>query len=118
MGVVYHTHYVDFFEAARTELLRSTGTTYREVEEAGISMPVIEVTVKYHRPAKYDDMLLIVVKTQDEAPTVRVRFDYEVLRKSDNMLLATGTTTLCFLDQSTGRPCRAPEFAARWFENE
>jgi acyl-CoA thioester hydrolase len=117
MGIVYHTHYLDFFEAARTEMLRTTGTSYRDIEKNGISMPVVDASVKYKQSAMYDDVLLIIVTIPDEPPTVRVRFEYDVVRESDNTLIATGVTTLCFIDQATGRPCRAPGFAANWFKD-
>ena len=109
MGVAYHTHYLDYFEAARTEMLRSFGVTYREIEEGGIIMPVVDAAIKYLRPAKYDDLLHIRTLTPDEISGVRIHFTYEVSNATTNVLLATGNTTLCFVDRETGRPVRAPE---------
>ena len=114
MGVVYHAHYVDYFEAARTEMLRTTGTTYREVEEDGISMPVVDLQIKYFQPARYDDLLHIVVSLPPEPPAARIYFTYRVVRPSDGARIAEGTTTLCFVNSASGRPCRAPEYTRTW----
>ncbi|NND71806.1 MAG: acyl-CoA thioesterase [Rhodothermales bacterium] len=114
MGVVYHAHYVDYFEAARTEMLRATGVTYREIEQSGISMPVVDLQISYQTPALYDDLLHVLVSVPAEPPTVRLRFSYRVVRPADSARIAKGTTTLCFIDQQTGRPRRAPEIALGW----
>jgi len=109
MGVVYHTHYVDWFEAARTEALRAAGLTYKEIEDGGIFMPVVELAVSYHRPACYDDLLTIRTRMNLSETRTRVRFDYDVFRKGEDHVLASGHVSLCFIDRSTRRPVRAPE---------
>lgn len=111
MSVVYHSHYIDYFEAARTEALREFGITYREIEESGVYMPVIEATVKYRKPAYYDDLLEIKVSIP-EAPDFRIGIDYEVYReegKRRGELVATGRVELCFFDRENERLTRAPE---------
>ena len=108
MGVVYHTHYLDYFEAGRTEALRNLGVSYRSLEEQGLIMPVVKVDVQYQGPAHYDDMLNITVRF-DELPSVRVPIDYVVRRQDEEAVLATGHTTLCFMDAERRRPTRAPE---------
>lgn len=107
MGVVYHTHYLDYFEAGRTEALRSLGVRYRDLESDGIIMPVVEANVRYKGPAHYDDVLIVEV-TFDETPTVRVPIEYTVHRKDETDTLATGDTTLCFMDAERRRPISAP----------
>lgn len=107
MGVVYHTHYLDYFEVARTEALRDVGLRYRDLEDEGIIMPVVEVNVKYHGPARYDDLLVIDVRFE-EMPSVRIPIEYSVRRAGEDEVLATGTTTLCFMDAENRRPIRAP----------
>lgn len=110
MGVVYHAHYVDHFEAARTEALRAHGLPYRALEDAGIIMPVVELTVRYHRPARYDDLLEIHVLFS-QPPTVRITAEYAVRRlepDGEEHPLVTGTVTLCFVDGERNRPMRAP----------
>ncbi len=117
MGVVYHAHYVDYFEAARTESLREVGLPYRMIEESGVIMPVVEVAVQYRRPARYDDLLEIVTRV-DETPRVRWQVRYEVHRvePAPEPLLATGSVVLCFVDAARNRPIAAPDFIREAFE--
>ena len=114
MGVVYHTHYLDFFEVGRTEALRHAGVRYRDLEADGIIMPVVNVEVTYHGPANYDDLLVIDVHFA-EPPTVRVPIDYTVRRKGNDEALTTGHTTLCFMDAEERRPVRAPAMVREAF---
>ena len=108
MGVVYHTHYLDYFEAGRTEALRDLGLPYRTLEAEGIIMPVVKAEVQYKRPARYDDLLVIRVAF-DELPGVRVPIDYTVRRQDEDQTLATGHTTLCFMDAEERRPISMPD---------
>lgn len=108
MGVVYHAHYLNYFEHARTELLRERGLTYRELEEGGVMMPVVDVAVQYRRPARYDDLLAIHVRVV-EPPSSRIKLTYEVRRADEEEVLATGHVTLCFIDSVRRRPVPAPE---------
>lgn len=108
MGIVYHTHYLDYFEAGRTEALRNLGLPYRDLESEGIIMPVVDVDVRYRGPAHYDDMLVVEV-VFDEMPSVRVPIDYTVHREGESETLVTGHTTLCFMNAERRRPISAPE---------
>lgn len=107
MGVVYHTHYLDYFEAARTEALRALGVAYRELEAGGIIMPVVDLAVQYRRPARYDDLLAITARF-DEVPSFRVRVGYEVRRVDEDDLLVSGHVSLCFIDTARNRPVPTP----------
>lgn len=107
MGVVYHTHYLDYFEAARTEALRELGLPYRELEEAGIIMPVVDLCVQYKRPARYDDLLEIKA-IFEEMPRMRATIQYEVMRAGEATVLTTGQVTLCWVDTTRNRPIPAP----------
>jgi acyl-CoA thioester hydrolase len=104
MGVVYHGSYLPWFEVGRTTLLREQGLPYRELEAGGFRLPVLEVAVRYLKPARYDDAVTIVT-TLRERPLLRIRLEYEVLRGSE--LLATGSTLHAFNDHS-GNPVRPP----------
>ena len=115
MGVVYHTHYIDYFEAARTEGLRELGIAYRDVEERGIIMPVVKLDVQYKRPARYDDLLTIETRFET-MPSVRVPIDYIVRRAESDEVLVTGHVTLCFMDAERRRPTRIPDDVRRVFE--
>ena len=113
MGIVYHANYLPWFEVARTQLLREQGFPYRQLEADGFRIPVLEASVKYHRPALYDDNLTIVAIIR-EKPLLRIRIEYEVLR--DNERLATGQTSHAFCDLR-GQPTRPPAaFVARMRE--
>jgi acyl-CoA thioester hydrolase len=107
MGVVYHSNYFVWFEVGRTDLLRSHGWTYREMEAEGMSLPVIEAHAEYRQPARYDDELDVHVAGDLVSPA-RVRFTYEVMRAADSQLLVTGHTVHATIDRD-GRPCRLPE---------
>ena len=107
MGVVYYANFLVWFEVARADLLRSLGWTYRDMEAAGVSLPVIEAHCEYRRPARYDDE--IEVRTEGQMlSTVRMKFSYTVIRKADQVLAAEGYTMHAAVDPS-GRPCRLPE---------
>ena len=115
MGIVYHTHYLDYFEAARTEALRDMGIAYKMIEEQGLFMPVIDLALQYKRPAYYDDLLEINTYF-DEVPRVRVPIRYEVRRVDDPVLLITGHVNLCFFDPKHQRPIEAPDAVRAIFE--
>ncbi|MDA1194769.1 MAG: thioesterase family protein [Planctomycetota bacterium] len=112
MGIAHHRHYLTWFELGRTALLRDVGASYRDVEDAGTLLVVVETGVRHIRPAGYEDDL--VVRTWlSEARGVRVRFDYEIRRSG--VLLATGFTVLAACGPD-GRPKRPPEDLVRLFE--
>lgn len=115
MGVVYHTHYLDFFEVARTEALREAGVRYRDLEDRGIIMPVVDASVKYRAPAYYDDVLVVTARFPQQ-PTVRVPIEYSVHREGESDILATGETTLCFMDAERRHPRRPPDIVRAAFE--
>jgi acyl-CoA thioester hydrolase len=106
MGVVYYANYLVWFEIGRTEWLRDAGWNYRDMEEAGISLPVIEAHCEYRQPARYDDE--IEIRTTATALTpARLRFDYQAVRTDGDTLVAEGHTVHAALGQN-GRPCRLP----------
>jgi acyl-CoA thioester hydrolase len=105
MGVVHHTVYPVWFEMGRTELLRQTGRTYREFEEAGILLAVVKLEASYKRPARYDDVVQLRT-TLARVGAVKVEHTYELWRGED--LLVTGSTTLACLDRE-GRARAMPE---------
>ena len=111
MGVVYHGNYLPWFEVGRTNLLKELGLPYRQLEEAGFRLPVLEVAARYLRPAVYDDTVTIVTRLHDR-PLLRIRLEYEVKRGEE--LLATGHTVHAFIDRE-GRPVRPPASAVAVF---
>lgn len=109
MGVVYHGNYLPWFEVGRTTLLKENGVSYRQLEEEGYRLPVLEVGVKYQRPAVYDDTVTIITRLL-ELPALRIHLEYEVRRGEE--LLATGFTTHAFINRQ-GQPVRPPAGFAR-----
>lgn len=104
MGIVYHGNYLPWFEVGRTTLLKECGLPYKELEAQGYHLPVIELGVKYSRPALYDDTLTIITRLR-ERPSLRIRLDYEVKRGDE--LLVTGFTEHAFINKE-GMPVRPP----------
>ncbi|RKD33413.1 acyl-CoA thioesterase [Thermohalobacter berrensis] len=98
MGVIYHANYLNWFEIGRTEFFRKLGKDYRELEEENVLLPVIDVGCKYIKAAKYDDEIIIKTKLV-KLKGVRLEFNYEIIRKEDNVLLAEGYTKHAFVDK-------------------
>ncbi|MDQ3209100.1 MAG: acyl-CoA thioesterase [Gemmatimonadota bacterium] len=99
MGVVYHARYLVWLDVARTEHLRRSGMSYRELEDSGLRLAVSEVAVRYRQPARYDDPLRIRCWVRDVASR-RVDFGYAIENAEDGRLLATASTSLLALDAS------------------
>jgi len=106
MGVVYYANYLRWLEVGRTELMRSLGIAYKEMEDRGAFLPVSEVFCKYHVPARYDD-ILIIETTVDFLRRASIQFSYRILRQSDETLLITGSTLHAFVDRE-GKIVKVP----------
>lgn len=107
MGYVYYGNYSQYYEVGRVEALRNLGFSYKKMEDSGIMLPVLEFSIKYFKPAYYDD-LLIVKTTIKELPSTRIHFYYEIYNQS-NVLLNKGDTSLVFVNVESGKPCKAPD---------
>ncbi len=107
MGVVYYANYLDWFDACRTELFINLGIRYKELEEQGYFLPVIESKTKYLYPARYDDLVSVAVEVA-RMKGVRVFFNYRVLREGDYSLLVQGSTVHAMTD-AAGKPRRIPK---------
>jgi acyl-CoA thioester hydrolase len=114
MGYVYYGYYAMYYEVARVEALRKLGLTYREIEAMGIIMPVLENHSHFIAPAKYDELITIRTTIQQK-PTVRIRFQYELINEAGD-LIHKGETLLAFVDQKTGKPRRPPEVMTKVLE--
>jgi acyl-CoA thioester hydrolase len=116
MGFCYYGNYAQFLEVARVELLRSQGVSYKELEDAGILLPVRNFSIKYIAPAKYDDLLFIqteILKINGS----RIIFNYEI-RNQKNILIATANTELVFLNSDTMKPTHVPTEILAFHETE
>lgn len=106
MGIVYHSRYLPWLECARIQLLDDLGCPYREMEELGVRLPVVEVNCRYRQPARFDDRVIVEAEIREE-PRARVKIHYRVKRE-DGPLLCEATTLHGFMDLQN-RPCRPPE---------
>ena len=107
MGYVYYGNYAAYYEVGRVAALRQLGLTYKQLEDSGIMMPVLECKSNYIKPAIYDQLLTIKI-TIPELPKAKIKFLYEIFAE-DETKLHTGETTLVFVNMDSGRPVRAPE---------
>ena len=115
MGVVYHANYASYFEVGRTEWLRQFGITYKSMEESGVMLPVVSLTLNYKNSARYDD-LIKVKTTLKKLPLASIEFEYE-LTNQKNELVATGNTVLAFIDMERNRPTRCPKYLLDKIQN-
>jgi acyl-CoA thioester hydrolase len=112
MQVVHHSQYVNYFELGRTEMMRESGLDYADMERRGALLAVVEVGLRYVKPARFGDDLLIETRLT-EVERVRVRFEYSVLRAPRAAgeaaeLLCRGHTLLACVDRGLA-PRRIPE---------
>lgn len=107
MGVAYYANYFVWFEVARADLLRTLGWSYRDMEQAGVALPVIEAQCQYLRSARYDDELEVRTEGRMLSPA-RMEFTYQVVRRADDAVAASGRTVHAAVDPG-GRPCRLPD---------
>jgi acyl-CoA thioester hydrolase len=114
MGVAYYSNYLVWFEVGRADLMRAVGWSYREMEEAGVILPVIEAHCEYLQPSRYDDELEIRTEGRLLSP-VRLQFNYEIIRHVDAVVAALGRTVHASLDPG-GRPRRLPDRVRQAFE--
>ncbi len=114
MGVVYYANYFRYFEFARSEYLRQKGGSYREVEAAGVFLPVVEASCRYHAPARYDELLCIRTSIT-QVRGASLTFEYELRRDGEDTVLCTGMTVHASVGRD-GRPCRLPPALTRLSE--
>lgn len=107
MKMVYYGKYFEYFEEARSDLLRSIGMSYSEIEKGGTYLPVIEAFAKYKQSARYDD-LISVETVVDEVPVARIRLNYRIFREGEQEPMVEGYTVHSFLSAGTGKPTRVP----------
>jgi acyl-CoA thioester hydrolase len=113
MGLVYHGVYAQYLDEARTEMLRSRGITYREIEEHGIMMPVRELSIRYQKGSSYDALIYIHMQIM-EKPHTRMRVDYRCENEQGEPV-CTAFTELIFVQADKGRPIACPDWIHRHF---
>jgi len=108
MGYLHHSHYLPMFEMGRTELLRATGVSYRELEARDVLFAVAKIAVNFKRPARYDDELELVVRITRQTH-VRIEHAYEMFNKATRELLCTAESTVACINRKGELP-GIPEF--------
>ncbi|MFT5970786.1 MAG: acyl-CoA thioester hydrolase [Flavobacteriales bacterium] len=103
MGYVYYGNYAQYYEIGRVELIRSLGISYKQLEESGVMLPVLDFKIRYVKPAYYDDELTIITKIE-ELPSTRITFTFEC-KNAEGVLLNMGEVVLVFVSMETGKPC-------------
>lgn len=107
MQYAHHSNYIKYFENARIEWLRDAGVSYKDMENSGVMLPVVNINTNFKKPAKYDDLLTIKTAVK-QPPNVKIIFTYEVYNQAQE-LLTTGETTLVFVDMKKNKPIRCPQ---------
>jgi acyl-CoA thioester hydrolase len=108
MKYVYYGNYAAYFEVARVELFRELGMPYEAIEQRGIWLPVSQFSVKYLKPARYDQLLKIHTYIR-KIPGVKIEFDYEIYNESKEKI-TEAKTTLFFLDAEKNKVISCPDF--------
>lgn len=108
MSVVYHGNYAQYFEIGRVEWLRNKGVSYKWMEENGVMLPVVSLTMNFKKPARYDELLTLKTFLK-KLSSVKIEFDYELYNEKEE-LLTTGNSILVFIDKKSGKPMAPPTY--------
>ena len=114
MNFVYYGVYAQYYEVGRVELLRSIGISYKKIEEMGFALPVVSMSVNYKKPAFYDDQITVKTVVR-QIPSSRITFFYEILNE-EGSLINSAEVVLVFLNQQTGKVCKAPDIIISKFQ--
>ena len=115
MGYVYYGVYAQYYEVGRVEAMRQLGFSYRQVEERGILMPVIDFSISYKKPAFYDDQITVVTYMRERPTGLRLIFEYECYNEAKE-LLNTGKVTLVLIDKKTNKMSKIPDWFQKGFD--
>jgi acyl-CoA thioester hydrolase len=115
MGYCYYGNYAQYLEIGRVEALRSIGIRYKDLENDGVMLPVLDFQIKYIFPAKYDDLLTIET-TIEEVTGSRIFFTYKIFNELEKEVVIA-QTTLVFVAKESMRPIKAPESILKAIES-
>lgn len=116
MSVVYHGNYIPYFEMGRVEWLRNKGVSYKSLEESGIALPIVSMTINYKKPARYDDLLTVTTKFKSQS-SVKIEFDCEI-HNENGELLTTAQFILVFVAINSGKPIAPPNYILEVLRSE
>jgi len=115
MGVVYHGNYAQYLEMGRIEWLRHYKISYKKMEEDGIILPVVSLTLNFKKSALYDDLITVETRLK-KIPLVKIEFDYTITNESGE-ILAEANTVLAFMDKARNRPMKCPDYILEKIKN-
>ena len=107
MGLLYHVNYLEYFEVGRSDWIRWFWKPYKEIEDAGFALVVIEASIKFIAPGRYDDEIDLVVTAMEWGHS-RLIFEYKMTHATDGHLICKGRTAHCFID-NIGKPIKMPD---------
>ncbi len=108
MGYVYYGNYAQYLELGRVEWLRKLGVSYRSMEDSGVMLPVVRMTIHYKSPGKYDDLLTVHTRLQ-QLPSVKIGFDYLITNETGETVIEA-EVVLAFISMETNRPMKCPDY--------
>ncbi|MCK5401160.1 MAG: acyl-CoA thioesterase [Flavobacteriaceae bacterium] len=115
MGIVYHGNYAQYLEMGRIDWLRNLGISYKKMEEQGVMLPVISLSLNYKKSACYDDLIYVRTKLS-KMPTASIEFDFEILNE-DGEIITLAKTVLAFINMKTMKPIRCPNYILDKLQN-
>ena len=115
MGVVHHGNYPQYLEIARLDWLDQLGVSYRTMEAEGVMLPVYQLNMRFLKPAIFDEELRVETELK-EIPRAKIEFFYEIFNEK-NELITTASTILVFMDSTTKKPIRCPEYILEKLKN-
>ncbi len=113
LGIVWHGHYLKFFEDGREAFGRQYGLGYLDVYKHKFATPLVKINVDFKKTVKYGDQVKIIT-TFIHSPAAKIMFSYEVYRESDGELVATGESTQVFMNLAHELHIVVPEFFESW----
>ena len=114
LQIVWHGHYLKYFEDGREAFGDKYGITYLDLyEKEGFSIPIVKSSCKYKRPLRYGDTAVVEAEYIDTV-AAKIRFEYKIYRESDNELVTTGETEQIFLDRNNELQLTLPDFLVAW----
>lgn len=108
MGIIHHAKYFEYFEIARTELLRSLGLPYAELENEGYLLPLTDCYAKFIKPIRYDELIRIETRLEN-CKGARVHLSYKIYSENSNELLSEGFTKHSWVKKTNLKPTKPPE---------
>jgi acyl-CoA thioester hydrolase len=116
MGVVWHGHYIQYFEDGREAFSKKYDIGYAQASQHGYTLPIVKISCDYKKPLRYGDIALVEA-TYLESGAAKIDFQYKIFKASDRTLVATGHSTQVFVDQAGALQLLTPAFALQWKKN-